>query len=460
MTGFPKHFLVLAAALLASATALPTGAAEQWVVPTPEAQQRSVDLVRETYKEQYAAATDGARQSELAGELIKKAEETKDDPPLCFALLKEAAGLAAKAGNLWMAMKVVDDLERRFRGQGNRKAMLAERGGTRRTERAVSGALTWLANHQLADGNWSFRNYTQRCRDATCTGPGSANADAGATAMGLLPFLAAGHTHKTDGPYRGNIAAGINWLIHHQGPDGNLAKGSSPPMYSHGMATMALCEAYGLSGDKNVGTAAQGAVNFIVKAQNQQTGGWRYNPGDPGDTSVLGWQVMALKSAKMAGLSVGESAFTGAGKWLDGCMNGRNGHRYRYLPGGPTSHSMTSVGLLSRQYLGVKRDSPMMADGVKYLMNHLPDAEPPNVYYWYYASQVLHNMSGYEWDQWNRRMRKILVDSQCKESSSCANGSWDPAGDTWGKVGGRLMVTSLAALTLEVYYRYPPLYRD
>ncbi|MGD0899269.1 MAG: prenyltransferase/squalene oxidase repeat-containing protein, partial [Thermoguttaceae bacterium] len=346
------------------------------------------------------------------------------------------------------------------RGSGHRKAMLAQYGGTKRTERAVTGALIWLANHQMADGSWSLTNYTSRCKDATCTGPGSAHADSGATAMGVLPFLAAGQTHKTRGPYRGNIAAGINWLIRNQQKDGNLAKGSNPTMYSHGLATIALCEAAGLSGDPNIRMAAQGAVNFIINAQNQGTGGWRYNPGDPGDTSVVGWQIMALKSASMAGLSVSGSTFEGGSKWLDSVQKGPNNSLYSYTPGQGHSNTMTSVGLLCRQYLGAKRDSPMMTDGVKYLLGNLPDVQLPNVYYWYYASQVLHNMSGYEWDQWNRKMRKILVDTQCKESSSCANGSWNPAGDLWGKNGGRVMMTSLAALTLEIYYRYLPLFKD
>ena len=93
-------------------------------------------------------------------------------------------------------------------------------------------------------------------------------------------------------------------------------------------------------------------------------------------------------------------------------------------------------------------------------MANLPDAGSPNVYYWYYASQVMHNMDDHDWDVWNRKMRKILVESQTREG--CAAGSWDadkPNRDAWGTQGGRIMMTSLAVLTLEVYYRYMPLYR-
>ena len=117
---------------------------------------------------------------------------------------------------------------------------------------------------------------------------------------------------------------------------------------------------------------------------------------------------------------------------------------------------MTAVGLLGRQYLGIKRDSPMLAGGMKYLMNNLPDETFPNIYYWYYATQVMHNMSGYEWDTWNRKMRDLLVRTQVRNADSCANGSWDPGKDVWGNRAGRVMQTSLSALTLEVYYRYLP----
>ncbi|MGA2034782.1 MAG: prenyltransferase/squalene oxidase repeat-containing protein [Thermoguttaceae bacterium] len=337
-------------------------------------------------------------------------------------------------------------------------------GVTKQSERTVAGALFWLALHQMTDGRWSC-NHLSRCKDQTCTGPGSAQADVAATALGLLPFLAAGQTHRSKGPYRNNIQAGLAWLIRNQKADGNLASGSTPLMYAHGLATIALCEAYGLTGDSHLGMAAQRAVDFIQAAQNKNTGGWRYNPGDPGDTSVFGWEVMALKSAHMCGLQLGQgsaSPFQGAGKWLDLVAQGSNKCQYSYLPEQGPSNTMTSVGLLCRQYLGARRGEPMMVDGVKYLMTQLPDRNQRNIYYWYYATQVLHNYTGYEWDTWNRAMRKLLIETQVKDPNTCANGSWDPdkpAHDQWAHEGGRLMETALSALTLEIYYRYLPLYK-
>ncbi len=332
-------------------------------------------------------------------------------------------------------------------------------GGTPHSQYAVNAALAWLAKHQLYEGNWSLQHYVDRCTDKTCTGTGDVLADAGATAMGLLPFLAAGQTHKSPGPYKEHIRKGLAWLIRHQQPDGNLAKGAVQMMYSHGLATIALAEAYGMTGDREVGVAAQGAVNFILNAQNTADGGWRYNPKDPGDTSVFGWQVMALKSAHMAGLNVGGSVFSGSSKWLDSVAV-HDGVEYAYQPGQGPSPTMTSVGLLCRQYLGAKRADPMLTGGMDYLSHHLPDEGFPNVYYWYYATQVMHNMSGSEWDAWNRKMRELLVHTQVRDTDECANGSWAPQKDAWGRQGGRLMQTSLSCLTLEIYYRYLPLFKD
>jgi hypothetical protein len=121
---------------------------------------------------------------------------------------------------------------------------------------------------------------------------------------------------------------------------------------------------------------------------------------------------------------------------------------------------MTAVGLLTSQYLGARRGDPVVMGGVEYLSKNKPSVNNRNTYYWYYATQAMHNVPGVEWDAWNRQMRRILIETQDK--NGCAAGSWDPNKpdpDPWGAQGGRLMVTSLSCLTLEVYYRYLPLYK-
>jgi len=343
------------------------------------------------------------------------------------------------------------------RGTGVRKAMLGSGGGTKQSERAVAAALNWLARHQNSDGSWGLADYTGKCKDGTCTGPGNGKLDAAATAMALLPFLAAGQTHMTKGPYQKNIQAGLYWLSQHQKNDGDLT--GNQHMYSHGLASICMCEAYGLSHDKALGASAQAAIHFIEKSQHPQTGGWRYKPLDEGDTSVFGWMVMALKSAQMAGLSVSSQTMAGDHRFLKLVSNGKG--QFAYVPGGGGgSNAMAAVGLLCTQYLGAPRQDPEIAGGMNFLMAHMPDVGHRDIYYWYYGTQVMHNLPGYEWDTWNRKMRKILIETQA--TKGCAAGSWDPdlpSKDHHGSAGGRIMMTSLSALTLEVYYRYLPLYK-
>jgi hypothetical protein len=346
------------------------------------------------------------------------------------------------------------------RGSGMRKALVGTFGGTRQTERAVAAALSWFARHQNSDGSWSIDGYARHCKDRTCKGEGTVNSPTAATAMALLPFLAAGQTHQTKGPYQKAIHNGLFWLVKNQRGDGNLASRSAAAMYSHGLASIALCEAYGISKDKQIGAAAQRAIDYIESAQDREGGGWRYSPGQPGDTSVVGWQVMALKSGQMAGLNVSSSVLEGARAFLKSTAKGAKGGQFSYMPESNPSAAMSSVGLLCTQYLGASRNHPAISDGMVYLMRNLPKPERRNTYYWYYATQVMHNLPGPEWDAWNRQMRRTLIESQIKEG--CAAGSWDPqspTSDSHADAGGRIMTTSLSTLTLEVYYRYLPLYQ-
>lgn len=349
-------------------------------------------------------------------------------------------------------------------------------GSTKETEQAVRAALYWLAHHQSPDGSWSLRDYSEQCKDKTCTGPGGLESISGATGSALLPFLTAGQSDVSIGPFQQNIRTGVNWLVNHQKPDGDLSAGAEQQMFAHGLATMALCEDYGMGKDKKIGAAAQRAIDFIQAAQNKKTGSWPSRRWEDGGTSVVGWELTALKSAQMAGLSVNSAVWDATKHWLasvgkgggpqadtgldDGSQSSAVG-QFSYRPEGNPTPSMTAVGLLCSQYLHADRHDPVITGGAQYLMTNLPDDEARNVYYLYYATQVLHNMADKNWETWNRKMRKILVTTQARQG--CAAGSWDPnkpTRDAWGPQGGRIMMTSLSALTLEVYYRYPPVYES
>ena len=221
--------------------------------------------------------------------------------------------------------------------------------GTRR-----GAALNWIARHQTSIGKWSL-DVRPQCKNGVCSGPGTVRSDEAATAMALLPFFAAGQTHKTKSIYQQTISKGLAWLIQQQTPEGNLAPNSAQPMYAHGLATLALCEAYGMSRDAHVGAAARKAVAFIERAQHPAMGGWRYYPGVDSDTSVTGWQVMALKSAQLAGLAVNSYVFDNTQKWLHSVAKGEHLGLYSYQPYREVSLTMTAVGMLCTQYLGVDK---------------------------------------------------------------------------------------------------------
>jgi hypothetical protein len=337
--------------------------------------------------------------------------------------------------------------------------MVTSEGGTTLTEAAVARGLKWLTNHQNHDGSWSLSGF-HRAGDCNCSGDGAYHTRSPGTALAMLPYLGAGQTHLA-GRYKGTVSRGLRWLIQNQGEDGDLRAGANgnEGMYTHGQATIVLCEAFAMTGDEELRVPAQRAVDFILQAQYND-GGWRYQPGPKsqrGDTSVVGWQLMALQSARAANLTVPDEAWGMADLYFDGVQH-RDGALYSYQSRGSPTPAMTAEALLCRMYLGWTKDRPGLVHGVQWLSeNHPPSASDTNIYYWYYATQVLHHYGGQEWEEWNLRMRDILVNSQAKSGHEA--GSWNPRGDH-ASAGGRIYMTALAICTLEVYYRHLPIFRQ
>lgn len=342
-------------------------------------------------------------------------------------------------------------------GRGSGKARLvATAGGSEGSERAVALALKWLASHQMPDGGWSFDHTKAGGCNNQCRNPGNlADARSGATAMALLPFLGAGQTHR-EGEYSKNVRAGLYYLITNRmkvSPEGGSFYESGGSMYSHGLAAICLTEAYAMTRDKVLRAPAQEALNFIVSAQDPVGGGWRYQPRQKGDTSVVGWQLMALKSGYMGYLQIPPVTIQKAVRFLDSVQS-NEGANYGYTdPGaGPAT---TAVGLLSRMYMGWDKDNPALQRGVKWLSERGPSKT--DMYYNYYATQVMRHWEGEEWKKWNAEMRDFLVNSQAKSGHEA--GSWFFGDGHKTDRGGRLYCTSLACMILEVYYRHLPLYR-
>jgi len=325
-------------------------------------------------------------------------------------------------------------------------------GGSKETEHAVQSALQWLAAHQSQDGRWSAAGFDREC--GQCGGETHIEADHALTGLSLLCFLGAGHTQIKAGPYRDNVDRGLRWLASRQKADGDLR--GEETMYSHGIATIAISEAYAMTGDQQLFAPVQRAARFIQGARNTNVGGWRYDPGQPGDTSVLGWQVMALKSASNAGIDVPGETFDAARAWLNRVSERSRPGLYAYQPGQRPTPSMTAEGMFAQLLLGRRPDHRRMRDSVDFILQHLPNWESdPRTYFWYYASLALFQHQGKEWETWNKALTEELTEHQRKDGR--AAGSWDPV-DEWSKIGGRVYQTALCTLMLEVYYRYLPLY--
>ena len=388
------------------------------------------------------------------------------------------------------------------------KGSLIREGGSEGTESAVLAALEWLYRHQDADGGWKaagFNNPSVRER----RGP-SANRDAkrypkdigwavndvGVTALAILAFTGFGHTHM-DGEYEHFVDClkmAVKYMRGSQvlrtgdpAKDGRYGKSDwkeDSDVYNHSIASMAMAELLLMSNDFQLKKSVREATKLCLRAQNDGRG-WRYGikPGD-NDTSVTGWMVLALKTAKQCRLGIPkqefQNAFGGALKWF-GYATASNGKTGYNVPGDEGSRlaegysdpypfskelsCMSAVGVLCRLFAGESRKDASIRSGVDILSRQPPmwreqkgnrSLSTINIYYWYYATYAMFQNGGKPWQIWNEKMQRALVDTQraeYKDDSPEVDGSWDPIGE-WGVSGGRVYSTALGAMTLEVYYRF------
>ena len=335
------------------------------------------------------------------------------------------------------------------REKGMKQALLTAYGGDSTTEAAVALALKWFARNQRSDGHWSLKGpFANASNNENQTA---------ATAMALLAFQGAGHTHDA-GQHKQIVAKGWKALKGDMNADGDFWKGGvgHHRLYSQAQATIAICELYGMTKDDKFKDAAQKAIDYAISIQDS-LGGWRYTPGSDSDTSVTGWFVIALQSAMMAGLEVDSTALSNVARFLD-TVAANGGSHYGYVSKSGYTPAMTAEGLLCRQYLGWQRDDQRMMAGVDFVVSNPINFNAPNTYYWYYATQVTHHMEGRHWTEWNAVMKREIPSRQVKDGKE--SGSWSPVGDRWANHGGRLYMTAMCTYMLEVYYRHLPIYSE
>jgi len=333
---------------------------------------------------------------------------------------------------------------------GGRRLMVKRHGGSRATESSADSGLGWLARHQETDGHWDAK----KC-NATDT------SDTVSTSFALLAFLGAGHTEKV-GQYKENVTRSVAWLKTRQAADGSITDASDttnpkvtvPPQ---AIAALALAEAAGMANMPDTKAAAQKAIDYCANVHQEGTaynkGGWGFKAGDPGDLHASIWFIMALKSAKVAGLTVAAATFDGAITFLD-TIEHKLGEetdkgygpasvywRAKAVEEPQKAHVLTAMGTLARQFLGWKKED--LTANAEWFVSQggVPAWEQADPLYWYFGTLCVFQQGGELWKRWNEPMKQMLAANQSKSGGDA--GSWNTL---WGGMTG--------TLCLEAYYRY------
>jgi len=355
-------------------------------------------------------------------------------------------------------------------GGGEPAGGITDREALDRARAMVGRGLEFLARSQLPDGRWRLTEFA----GVTPADVPKLDSDTAATGLALLCFLGAGHDHFS-GPHRDTVRRGLEFLLSVQKADGDLflpaddLSNSCSWLYSHGIASIAICEAVGMTGDPLVRPAAEKACRFIAASRHPTLGGWRYIPRSDADLSVSGWMLVALRAGDLAGVKTDAAALEGVRTLLAAASSPTNPARFAYNPRKADQRQtdlsvacMTAVGALMRLHTGTAADDPGVIASAKVLAGFPPASgsrsqRVRDSYLWYYASQVLVHTGGAEWQAWYARLITLLEESQRRDGPLA--GSWDAMGevpDRWGEYGGRLYVTTLHLLALEVPWRHLP----
>jgi hypothetical protein len=311
---------------------------------------------------------------------------------------------------------------------------------TPRLEEAVRKGFEYLRRSQKSDGSFGQGRFGQHV---------------GVTSLGAIAFMADGNVPGR-GEHADAVQKALGFVLAHSTETGLLVSDETHgPMYGHGFATLFLGEIYGMNQDDDrVRDALVRAVQLIVGSQNDE-GGWRYNPvPDDADVSVTICQVMALRSARNAGIKVPKTTIDDAIRYVRACQNSDGGFRYMKDLGG-SAWPRTAAGVASLFYAGVY-EGAALDRGLDYLkQNAFPRggggfaggfSQPHYFYGHYYAVQAMYLSGGDRWRAWWPAIREELLAKQNPD------GSWtDPQGDAYG--------TAMALIILQMPKRYLPIFQ-
>jgi prenyltransferase beta subunit len=296
------------------------------------------------------------------------------------------------------------------------------------TKKAVDAALKFLAKEQAADGSWG---------------------NTAITGFVLLAFMSNGHV-PNQGDHGKVVAAGVRHLLSCSREDGYLVGSRGGNMYCHGMATLALTQVYGMTGDEDVKKVTKKAIDLIIKTQNNE-GGWRYDPSPTGaDISVTIMQVMALRGAKDAGLQVPDKVMADSIKYINKCYDGRGGYKYQPYSAGP-GYARTAAGVCVLQLCG-----EYDAESIKKSVDFMKKLGDDRAHYWYghyYAAHAMNQVGGDAWEEYYKRMRDKLLAPGYQQAS----GAWYD--QRLEAAYGAPYQTAIAVLILSVPTHYLPIYQ-
>ena len=292
---------------------------------------------------------------------------------------------------------------------------------TPKAERAMENGLRYLTKIQNSNGSWGEKYKV------------------GITSLSLMAFMARGYL--LDGPpYGEKLDNAIGFLIK-RSKINNGYMGVS--MYEHALATLALSEAWGMSNREEIRAAIKQAVDVILRAQSP-IGGWRYEPVPiDADVSITVMQIVALASAKEAGIYVPSQVVEKALNYVKSLQHKPSGGFGYQKPKEP-KFGRTAAGVMSLMLCGY-HDSEAVKNGLNYLIKQKKD--PVHHFYGhYYAVQVMFHAGENYFRQWYPGVRRTLVSEQRR------NGSWPKQQD-------KGYSTAMAVLILAVPCQYLPIFQ-